>query len=109
MERSIFGGGGATIRPLARSHINFATDNRLDPGLLRGLVKLDHPIHVAMVGNGNRRHPVLDRLFHQVGNSDRAVQERVFSVQVEMNKRVSHGKKKFNSAKGGPQASDLEK
>src|ERR1700746_767360 len=104
MERSISSGGSASIGSLTRGHVNFATDNRLNSGFLRSLIKLDDPIHVAMVGNGNRRHPVFDRPFHQVRDPDRAVQERVFSVQVEMNERVSHVTEKFNSAKGRPQA-----
>src|ERR1700751_3829169 len=104
MERSISGRAGAFVGSLAWGHVNFATDNRLNSGLLRRLIKLDHSIHVAMVGNGNRRHPVFDRFFHQVRDPDRAVQKRVFSVQVEMNERVSHVTEKFNSAKGRPQA-----
>src|SRR5260370_21208212 len=109
MKGSISGGRCASIRSFARRHVHFATDNRLDPGLLRDLIKLDCPVHVPMVGNCDRWHPVLDRFRYQVRDPNRAIQEGVFSMQMEMNKRVSHVREKLNSARGRPQADDLEK
>ena len=68
--------------------IHLAADNRLDPGFLRRLVELDSPEHVAMVGHRHRRHPVASGFFHQVLDADRAVEQRILRVQMEVDEGV---------------------
>jgi len=71
------------------SDVRLATNDRLHAGALRFLVKFNRAKQIAMVGHGNSRHFEFSRLFHQFFHPDTAVQERVFSVQMQMNERVA--------------------
>ena len=69
--------------------ISFATNDRFHPGALRFLVKFNRAKQIAVIRHRDSRHLVFSRLFHQLFHPDRAIQQRVFSVQMEMNERVA--------------------
>ena len=105
MARRILGGRAALrsrIEPGREIHL--AADDRLDPGLLRRLVKLDGPEHVAMIGHRHRRHAVADGLLHQVLDADRTVEQRILRVEMEMYERIVGGSDRDSKER---QASDF--
>src|SRR5512138_3650398 len=69
---------------LLAGDVGLEPDDRLDPGLLRLLVEVDHPEHVPVVGDGHRLHARLRARFHQVREPDGAVEEAVERVQVQV-------------------------
>ncbi len=87
-----------------RGHVHFATDDRVDARALRLLVKFDRAEEVAVVRDGQRRHPVFLRFFHRLRDPHRAVERRVFGMAVEMDKRV--GRHAENLARSGATRSD---
>src|SRR5208337_1012115 len=58
-------------------------------GLLRSLIKFDRPIHVSVIGHSHCRHAVLGYLFHEIRNTNSAVQKRIFRMKMEVNEGVS--------------------
>ena len=62
-----------------------ASDDRLDAGLARGSVELDHAEDVGQVGERQRRHPVGRRRGHRGVDAHHAVDDRIFAVQAQMN------------------------
>jgi len=55
-------------------------------------LKLDHAKKVAMIGNGNRRHPKATRLGDERLNPRRAIEQTVLGMQMKMNeRRGGHG------------------
>jgi hypothetical protein len=76
--------------PLLAGDVGLHAEDRLHPGLLRLLVEVDGAVEVAVVGHGHRGHPLrLDGL-EEVLDADRAVEERVERVQVQVDE-VGHG------------------
>ena len=69
--------------------ISFAANDRFYPGALRFLVKFNRAKQIAVIRHRDGRHLVFSRLFHQLFHPDRAIQQRVFSVQMEMNERIA--------------------
>src|SRR5262249_40747102 len=63
---------------------DIAADDRLDPGLARGLVELHHAEDVAEVGQRQRGHPLLYRRLHRLLDADDAVYDRVFAMQAKV-------------------------
>ena len=58
----------------------------LDAGLGGLLVEVDGAVHVAVVGDGHRLHPQLAGALDEVLHPDRAVEERVLRVQMQVGK-----------------------
>ena len=89
------------IRPIldrTRRHVGLDTDDRLDPGLRRRLIKFNRAVQVAVIGNRDRRHPHFGRLFHQLLHPHRAVEKRILGVEMEMNEGVGgHATATINS------------
>ena len=71
----------------AGGDIDLAPDDGLHLCLLRRLIKLDRPEEVAVVGQGDGRHPELRRLADELIHPDRPVQQRVLAVDMEMDER----------------------
>jgi hypothetical protein len=91
MIGGVAGVGGFLVEARARRDVGLATDDRLKPLLLRGLVELDGAVHVAMIGHRHRRHFARVRLVDHVRNAARPVEQAVLRVQMQMNKiRVLH-------------------
>ena len=76
-------------------HVYLAPHQRLDPGFLRLLVKLDRTVHHAVVGHSHRGHLVLLRLVHDVFHPRRPVQRRVLRVEMQVDEGIGgHGRER---------------
>jgi len=64
--------------------VDLAADDRLDAGLLALEIEFNRAEHVAVVGDGQGLHAGLLGLGNQVLNPNGAVQERVLTVQVQV-------------------------
>ena len=74
------------IRHRARSHIHFTTDNRLYPRRLRRAVKVDNPVHYAVVRYGNSRLTELLCALAKPVYTAGTVEKTVFAVNMKMYK-----------------------
>jgi hypothetical protein len=72
-------------------HVHLAAEDGLDLLLLAGLVELDRAEHVAMIGEGHGAHPLGLGARHQVLDLERAIEQRVLRVDVEVDELGSHG------------------
>src|ERR1017187_10227558 len=77
---------GFLVPPAARRDINLATDDGLDALLARGLVKINDPVHRAVVGDGQRGEFQFMRLLDELVHAAGAIEQRILGVQMEMNK-----------------------
>jgi hypothetical protein len=68
----------------AGREVDLAAEDRLDAVLLGGLEELDRAEEVAVVGERDRRHAELLRALEERIDLDRAVEQRVLAVQVEV-------------------------
>ena len=75
------------IEPAARRDIGLAADDRREPMLLRTIVKFDRTEHDAVIGERHARHPGVGTRAAQRIDAASAVQQRVFTVNVEVNER----------------------
>ena len=71
-----------------RRQIHLAANDRLDPGSLAGLIEVDSPKDIAVVRHRHRRHLRPLGLFHQGLDPHRPIEGGVFSVQMQVDKRV---------------------
>ncbi len=69
---------------IARRDVDLAAENRVDAPLPRLVVKDDRREHVAVLGDGERRHVQLNRAVEQLFDAAGAVEERVLRVQMQM-------------------------
>ncbi len=77
--------GRAALRAaIARRDIHLAAENRLDAPLPRRVVEPDRGEHVAVLGDGEGRHPERLRLIQQFVNAARAVEQRELGVEVKV-------------------------
>ena len=76
-------GAGAFIKPVFRD-VHFASDDGLDAGFLRFLVKLNRAVQHAVVGERNGVHPKLFGAGDQIINFRKAVQEGIVAMSVEV-------------------------
>ena len=77
------------VKARARRDIDLAADDGLDARRLCRLVKVDHAVHIAVVGDGDRR---LSQLLHardEVADAARAVEQAELGMNMEVDK--SHG------------------
>ena len=54
------------------------------------LEEVEHPVHVAVVGDPERRLPVGRRLGDEIVEARRAVEHRELGVDVEVGERIPH-------------------
>ncbi len=71
-------------------HVGLRADDRLDPVLLALPVEVEDPVHVAVIGDPDRRLPVGNHLGDQLVEAGRAVEHRELGVYVKMGERVPH-------------------
>ena len=84
----------AAIFATSGSEISFASDNRLDPFLLHRVIESDRAVHVAMISHGARVHTQFQSSLCQRVYLNRAVEEAVVGMQVEVNEIfVWHGQR----------------
>ena len=77
-------------QPRLGRHVSLDADDRGD-AVLGGLrVELAGPVHVAVVGHPDRRHPQPLGLVEQRADLGRAVEHRVLRVGVQVHERASH-------------------
>ena len=74
--------GAAVVHVIA--DVDFASDDGVDSALLCFGIKIHHPIHCAVVGDGAGVHAQLLDAVEQRPDTVCAVQETVFGVQVKM-------------------------
>ena len=79
-----------TVEARATGEVGLAADDRLHAVRAGLLVELDGPEEVAMIGLGDRRHVRRFSAFEERVVLDRAVEERVLGVEVEMNEGLRH-------------------
>ena len=82
--------GHARGRLVAVGQTDIGADDRLQPRRLGRLVELHRCEQVVDVGQRHRRLAQRHAAFHQLGDADRRIGERVFAVQVEVNEACGH-------------------
>jgi hypothetical protein len=71
-------------------HVDLASDDRLDPGGVGGVVELDRAEHVSVIGERERGHLHRGGARDQTVETARAVQERVVAVVMEVDEGLAH-------------------
>ena len=79
----------------AGRHVGLQPDDGLDPGILCGVVELDHAEHRAVVGDGQGGHVHLFGALDQLLDVAEAVEQRVFGVNVEVGEGHGQTNKMF--------------
>ena len=74
-RRGAAGVVGFLFQPAPRRNVNLAADDGLDAFLARGLIKLNRPVHCAVVGDGERGEFQFMRLVHQPVQTARAIEQ----------------------------------
>ena len=80
---------GRALAAVVVGHVGLGADDRLDALLAALLVELERPVHVAVVGDPDRRLPVGDRLGHQLVEPGGPVEHRELGVDVEVGERIA--------------------
>ena len=83
------------IQMRTRRHIHLAPDDRLHPRFLAFLKKLNRPEEIAVIRHRHRRHPQRLRLFHQLRDAHRPIEQRILGVQMQVNERIRRHAPKF--------------
>jgi hypothetical protein len=76
------------VQMTAGGHINLASNDGFEVFGFRFLVEVDGPEHVAVIGDGYRRHTELGGALEQVIQANGAVEEAVLGVNVQMHERI---------------------
>ena len=84
MEVTIFSLHLLSVKPGTGSNVDLTAQNRLDSGFMSCPVKINHPIHNAVIGNGRCIHAQFFhpgcKFFYLIGT----VQKTVFRMNVKM-------------------------
>ena len=78
-------GHAALVAPIAGRDIDLAPEDRVQPAGPRVVVEDHRREHVAVLGDGDRRHLQRDRLIEQFVDPARAVEQRELGVEVKVN------------------------
>ena len=79
---------GILLKSAARGDVGLVADDRVDLRRLGGLVELQRPVKVAVVGDRKGVHPQFDRACHQPVDGTSPVEEAVVAVAVEVGERL---------------------
>ena len=82
--------GGFLFKTVSRSHVDLASHDGFHPCFRRGLVELNGPVEVAVIGQGQRRLIQFLGPGNEFRNTTRPVQKGVFGMAVQMDKRLRH-------------------
>src|SRR5262245_14887722 len=83
--------GGFLVEPAPGGNIHLTADDRLDALVPGGLIKINRAIEHAVVGYRQRGEFEVVGLLHERLEATRAIEQRVFGVQMKMDKiRVRH-------------------
>ncbi len=74
------------IQVAARREIDFTADDRLETLGQHRIVKVDHAVEDAMIGDGTGLHAQRGKAVGQVAQADRPVEQGVFGMQVQVGK-----------------------
>jgi hypothetical protein len=80
----------ASVPVAAGSNVHLASQNGLDPLRLRRKVELERTVQNPVIGERDRGHVELFGGVDEVVNPARAVEERVFTMYVEVNEAARH-------------------
>ena len=98
--RILASGRGFLFEPVSRGHVNLTTHDRLHPRFRGCLIKLDGPVQVAVIRQGEGRLVELFGPVHQLRNPAGPVQQGVLRMAVEMDKGFGHRKSNLISCNG---------
>ena len=94
-------GPGGPLAPVAGRDVGLVANDRVDARRLALAVKLDRPIEVAVVGEGQRVHAAGLGVRNEFGDAIRAVEQAVMAVTVQMHERpIRHATPLANKASG---------
>jgi hypothetical protein len=82
---------GRAFAAMVVSHVGLGAEDRLDALLAALLVELECPVHVAVIGQPERRLPVGDRFGHEFVQAGGTVEHGELGVHVQVGERVAHG------------------
>ena len=74
------------IESAPAGYIDFASNDRLDTGIICLLVEVDDTVHCAVIGDGNGDHVVGSSPVQKRPYTDGPIEEAVLCVDVEVNK-----------------------
>jgi ketol-acid reductoisomerase len=72
------------------ANVEFAANNRFDAGLVRCIHEMHGAKNIAVVGQGHRGHAKFLDPIDEFLNVASAVEERIITVQVQMNEGLGH-------------------
>ena len=78
-----------TFVTTAIRNVGFHADDRLDALLATGLVKLDGPVHVSMVGESQGFHSLILGEANHIGDGVDPIQQAEVAVDVKMAESIS--------------------
>ncbi len=79
-----------SLGPVLVRHVRLGADDRLHALLAALLVELEGAVHVAVIGDPDRRLAVTRRLRHEFVEPGSPVEHRELGVDVEVGERVAH-------------------
>ena len=82
---------GRSLAAVVVGHVGLGADDRLDPLLVALAVEVERAVHVAVIGDADRRLAVADGLGDELVESSRAVEHRELGVDVEVGEGIGHG------------------
>ena len=94
-----------SVEAAARRQIGFATDDRHELVVARGVVELERPEHNAVIGEGDARRALVGGAPAQRIHATCAIQERVFAMDVQVDERT-HEARCFPGRPAAPPAKD---
>ena len=78
-----------SVKPRSRRDIYLASDNGIDAFFFCRLIKIDHAVHDAVIGNSRSRHAELFDPAYVLGDLIGTVQKRILCMDVKMCERHS--------------------
>src|SRR5262249_38311945 len=87
---------GVAFAAMAGGNVGLIADNRIDAGRPALAVKLDGPVEVAMIGQGDGVHAELLGLLDQLGDAIGAIEKAIVTVAMEMYEGTSHSSKSLS-------------
>ncbi len=82
---------GGTFRTMIMGHVGLGADDRLDALLVALAVEVERAVHVAVIGDADRRLAVTDGFGDEFVEPGRAVEHRELGVDVEVGEGIGHG------------------
>ncbi len=84
-------GRPALVKATARGDVGFVADDRVDPRILRLAIELQRTVQVAVVGQRQRVHAVIDAAIDQFADVAGPVEQAVVAVAMQVGERAWFG------------------